>query len=148
MEPLRARIGTLVGVLLLAGCGGTTVTPTADVGGRSADTEIAAETETHPRGRGVVVGEKPLEDKDALRLFRENVPFVADTDEEEIAELAEEICAYWEDVPSDGDVEQAAVRLSRDLRDRGMAEGEARAAPVFATAWKCPEQYRRSSVFD
>lgn len=152
MEPLRRGIGTLVGVLLLAGCGGTTITPSADVAGGSAQVESGVETEaqsdTAARGRGVVVGEKALEDEDALRLFRENVAFVADAEDEEISELAESICTYWDSIPAENDVDAAAERQTSELRSRGMTEGDARSAPVFATAWKCPEHYRRTSVLD
>lgn len=153
MEPLRRSIGTLLGVLLLAGCGTATDTPSANLAGNSAqagedhNTELDsdAETEEATRGRGVVVGEKALEDKDALRLFRENVSYVTDAEDEQIAELAESICTYWDGIPEEDDAEVAAEQQTTELRGRGMSEGDARSAPVFATAWKCPEHYRRTS---
>lgn len=123
-------------LIALAGC-----TP-AD----SAPSAATTPTADDPAAPGNPEDGQPLPDEVAVSLFRDLSFWTAAASEEMLAGWSADVCQVYDaDVV---DSTQTTLLLLKELTDAGMEAGDVAASLRYATGWKCPEHYGKSSLTD
>lgn len=86
---------------------------------------------------------EPLADDEALTLIREDVPYFADTPDEQVAQFSSTLCDAWASADAEGIAQEEVYAdvLHSLVEVSAMPAREAGSFNVYAVSWKCPELF-------